>query len=495
MPSTIESLLLHHFTVPLRSWMESEAENTPEGSNTNNNNNNNPSVCSKELIIRKATIAYGIVELLKQLDNDGGSTDDDKIIRIDNFMVCTSEENTRSWDDIRGVSMLSPALSLKIEEPSYLSGLFGDDEKTEDGKIDQKIVGRCLEVEHTSSPPLHQKSTQQPATTGAKNDALAGIDVLAAVAESRNRCHLFARLLYELFTNEPFSEDALRYCDEGEPAQKKAKSSHLVSSRKKLMLLRAKGDFERANLPFNIPCIVRMQKMGIPASLCLMTQNLLECVLSGQGDRSDDAYATLEVVGEDLHLLLLDPDRFLFDNEAPTGDKMQLLYRRNKLYGRDKEETLITDAFCRVSRGKSEAFFIGGFSGSGKSMLVNSLRNSVNVVGGYVIRHKFDAMAEEKPLSGVISAFNQICQMIKDRHSPEDVLKIGKKLTDEFGMDMTLLERLLPNIGLLCSSSARESPISLQSFELSNVRSVYFTLLRFVRVVSSPLHPVMVSSR
>ncbi|MCP4748586.1 MAG: hypothetical protein GY874_20990, partial [Desulfobacteraceae bacterium] len=155
MPSTTESLLLHHFTVPLRSWMESEEENTP-GSQTNNNNKNN--------IIRKATITYGIVELLKQLDNDGGSTDDDKIIRIDNFMVCTSEENTRSWDDIKGVSMLSPALSLKIEEPFYLSGLFGDDEKTEDGKTDQKIVGRCLEVEHTSSPPPHKKSTQ-PATT------------------------------------------------------------------------------------------------------------------------------------------------------------------------------------------------------------------------------------------------------------------------------------------------------------------------------------------
>ncbi|MCP4749102.1 MAG: hypothetical protein GY874_23655, partial [Desulfobacteraceae bacterium] len=228
-----------------------------------------PSVCSKELIIRKATIAYGIVELLKQLDNDGGSTDDDKIIRIDNFMVCTSEENTRSWDDIRGVSIMSPALSLKIEEPPYLSGLFGGDEKTEDGKIDQKIVGRCLEVEHTSSTPPHKKSTSTKT------------EKTTAISRSRenDRNHLFARLLYELFTDEPFSEDALRYCDEGEPAQKKAKSSHLVSSRKKLMLLRAKGDFERANLPFNIPCIVRMQKMGIPASLCLMTQNLLECVL------------------------------------------------------------------------------------------------------------------------------------------------------------------------------------------------------------------------
>jgi hypothetical protein len=46
------------------------------------------------------------------------------------------------------------------------------------------------------------------------------------------------------------------------------------------------------------------------------------------------------------------------------------------------------------------------------------LRDIVNCVGGYVIKHKFDAMSQEKPLSGVISAFSQMCQMIKDRSRP-----------------------------------------------------------------------------
>jgi len=101
-----------------------------------------------------------------------------------------------------------------------------------------------------------------------------------------------------------------------------------------------------------------------------MTQNLLECALREDGGQLHNAYESLGVLGEDLHLLLLDPDRFLFDSQNHSIDKgKQLLYREGKLYGRDKEETLITDAFCRVSRGKSEAFFIGGFSGSGKSML------------------------------------------------------------------------------------------------------------------------------
>ena len=381
-----------------------------------------------------------------------------------------------------------------------MSGLLEEEEQN-----DGRIVGRCLEVELTSSLP--QKLTH-PASAGALNNFLAGVDVLATIAEESKRCNLFAWLLYELFTHEPFPEDDILHASSvastKEPAQKKAKSSHHVSSRKKLMLSRAKGDFDKAELSFPIPSIVHMQNVGIPASLCLMTQNLLECALRGDGGQSDDAYESLGVVGEDLHLLLLDPDRFLFDNETPNRDNMHLLYRRDKLYGRDKEETLITDAFCRVSRGKSEAFFIGGFSGSGKSMLVNSLRERVNVVGGYVIKHKFDAMSQEKPLSGVISAFNQICQMIKDRHTPQGLVKVGKKLRDEFGVDFSLLMRLLPNTSLLTpdfvsaatigekGGDVSPSTLQEQTSDTINVRSVCFTLLRFVRVVSSPLNPVMV---
>jgi len=136
-------------------------------------------------------------------------------------------------------------------------------------------------------------------------------------------------------------------------------------------------------------------------------------------------------------------------------------------------------------------------------MLVNSLRDKVDVVGGYVIKHKFDAMSQERPLSGVISAFNQICQMIKDRRSPQSLDKIGKKLRDEFVVDFSLLMRLLPNVSVLSSEFVspvvqeiegnNSQPIHERESDTMNVRSVYYTLLRFVRVVSSPLHPIMVS--
>jgi hypothetical protein len=82
-----------------------------------------------------------------------------------------------------------------------------------------------------------------------------------------------------------------------------------------------------------------------------------------------DAYDTLAALSADLHLLLLEPGRFLFgtryaraaaDGGGTDGaPRVPLEVRREKLYGRETEVAQIQEAFCRVSTGRSEAFFIG----------------------------------------------------------------------------------------------------------------------------------------
>lgn len=407
--------------IPLRSWLrgleDANAKSPPPSSidstTTTTSNKKN------ESIIRRITVAYGIAELIKHAENDVSKSDD--YAQIDNFVVYVAKEkiggrrddnnsttlrkNLRPpGEDIKGVGILSPSMSLSIEEPSYLSFLNDDDQSDNDGVRDGQW-GRCLEV-HLMAPssvpsPKNNDIITPQLTTEAddalqpSNNNLASLaEVAAAVAaedEGSHRCYLFARLLFELLLNEPFPNyDPTTSLDSGdasspdgtlsaptttEPVQKKA--------RKKLMLIRARGDYDMEELTFQIPCVIRMQKLGIPASICLMMHNLLEFALRGNNDGGSvgsgsgealDAYTSFVDVCEDLHLLLLDPTRFLFDtegvnNSSNNSSDMRLLYRKNKLYGREKEETLITSAFCRVSRGQSEAFFIGGFSGSGRVCL------------------------------------------------------------------------------------------------------------------------------
>jgi hypothetical protein len=73
----------------------------------------------------------------------------------------------------------------------------------------------------------------------------------------------------------------------------------------------------------------------------------------------DTSYITLESAIEDIHLLLQEPMRFLFESnhQLPSTTKM---------YGHCYEAAAndIKDSFCRVSSsGISEACFVKGFSG------------------------------------------------------------------------------------------------------------------------------------
>ena len=92
-------------------------------------------------------------------------------------------------------------------------------------------------------------------------------------------------------------------------------------------------------------------------------------------------------------------------------------------------------------------------------------------------------------MSGVISAFNQVCRMIKDTDRPV----IAKRLREVFGVDFSLLMRLLPSVSALLPEFVSQG-MRVEGGEAMNARSVCFTLLRFVRVVSSPRHPIMVSA-
>jgi len=211
--------------------------------------------------------------------NSGQSLEEE--IRIDNFAVCVCNDNAKSalrpWEDIKGVSMLSPSISISIEEPSYLSFLMIEEEEECDGQI---INGRCLEVEELTSPPVPNNSTT---TTAAAVVAAAAADKATGNKTStgdHNHClSLLAKLLYELFSSETFFDDALRSKEDYLKEPESKLDHHPQPPHKKLMLSRAQVDYDQLNSTKQIPNVTHLQKKGLPASLCLMIQNLLGCDL------------------------------------------------------------------------------------------------------------------------------------------------------------------------------------------------------------------------
>ena len=92
--------------MPLSTWLEAELGKTPD---------------SKQLIIRKTTVAYAAAELLQRAFTSAPLSTDK--ISLDNFIVRTKQSQhvpTTSTEDIIGVDMISEELSLTIVDTSDL---------------------------------------------------------------------------------------------------------------------------------------------------------------------------------------------------------------------------------------------------------------------------------------------------------------------------------------------------------------------------------------
>ncbi len=134
---------------------------------------------------------------------------------------------------------------------------------------------------------------------------------------------------------------------------------------------------------------------------------------------------------------------------------------------------------------------ISGYSGCGKTTLVNSIFESVEATGGYVISKKFDAIPSTSPLSVVISAFNDLCLQLARRSSPQELHIIYQSLLTEFGVNFHMLASALPNVASMLSSGG-SAPVTVKDANnLANYSSLCFTIQSFMRVVSSTDRPVV----
>ncbi|KAL7553384.1 hypothetical protein ACHAWF_016673, partial [Thalassiosira exigua] len=501
----------------------------------------NPSERARSSTLRRTVVAYAISEAMLRLSRrstsrregrgedegcGGGRSPSSALLdqcRVDNFVVRVSyEDEARSPSatssrraartKVEGLDVLDPSLSLTLVEPYFLSDDFHrsfggqggveEDKGEEDEEHEER--GRFLEVEVRSS-------------LGIEDDNLTG-DVDAGSSADREAegvlCRRLGELVYELYAGTP---PAAAFDEEGLVARGRAKEEE-PSREKKPSLVGISLDDDgggggastaRRSTRGSSRGVVPLNAMGHPASISLLARNLLDCGDLDGGDefRPDDACPSLRVARDELHLLLEDPGRFLFDRvPAPGGGiggtpaLLGLDGGGSKLHGRDGEREAVAEVFCRVSRtGESEALFVHGFSGSGKSKLIQSVLGYVDVMGGYVVHKKFDPISAQRPVSVVLSAFDDLCSFVAQKNSPQELEAAVAELMAVFGAHLSLLAQVLPRVTLLSPALQAEGKATaaaddggMENGAEINLGRVNFILTLFVRVVSSKFRPVMI---
>jgi hypothetical protein len=118
----------------------------------------------------------------------------------------------------------------------------------------------------------------------------------------------------------------------------------------------------------------------------------------------------------------------------PLGqdDHSHLFQIHQKLYGREAELSTIMERFAAVSAGATELLLVSGYSGIGKSSLVNEVYKPITQKRGYFIAGKFDQFQRNVPYSAIIRAFRELVRQLLTE-SAEELAAWRERLLNALG--------------------------------------------------------------
>jgi len=157
-----------------------------------------------------------------------------------------------------------------------------------------------------------------------------------------------------------------------------------------------------------------------------------------------------------------------------------------KLYGRDREVDLLMNTFARVSAGKTEALLVTGYSGIGKSSLVNEVRKPIVGARGYFISGKFDQFQRNVPYSAIITAFQSLVKQLLTE-SETQLTQWRTKLLAALGSNAQVIIDVVPDVELILGQ--QPAALDLAPTEAQNRFNLVFQ--NFIRVFCSPAHPLV----
>ncbi|MGB5769175.1 MAG: AAA family ATPase, partial [Crocosphaera sp.] len=126
-------------------------------------------------------------------------------------------------------------------------------------------------------------------------------------------------------------------------------------------------------------------------------------------------------------------------------DVIEKFHIPQKLYGREAEVEKLLSTFERVSQGTTEMILISGYSGIGKSALVNEINKPITGKRGEFISGKFDQFQRDIPYSAISQAFQGL--MRKFLTESEEILQLWKKkILDILGNNAQIIIDIIPDL-------------------------------------------------
>ncbi|GET41262.1 hybrid sensor histidine kinase/response regulator [Microseira wollei] len=157
-----------------------------------------------------------------------------------------------------------------------------------------------------------------------------------------------------------------------------------------------------------------------------------------------------------------------------------------KLYGREAEIATLLETCERIFQGTTELMLVSGYSGIGKSVLVNEIHKPIIARSGYFISGKFDQFKRNIPYIAVIQAFQELMRQLLTE-SAENLEIWKKKLLTALGQTGQVIIDVIPFE--LIIGKQPEVPVLEPTASQARFNLVF---KQFIHVFTREEHPLIV---
>ena len=164
-----------------------------------------------------------------------------------------------------------------------------------------------------------------------------------------------------------------------------------------------------------------------------------------------------------------------------------------KLYGRETEIKTLLEAFNRVagiennSTEGSELMLVAGFSGVGKTAVVNEIHKPIVKQRGYFIKGKFDQFNRNIPFSAFVQAFrNLMGQLLSE--SDTQLSNWKRNILEALGNSAQVIIDVIPELEQIIGKQA--PAVELSGTAAQNRFNLLFQ--KFIQVFTTKEHPLVI---
>jgi PAS domain S-box-containing protein len=224
------------------------------------------------------------------------------------------------------------------------------------------------------------------------------------------------------------------------------------------------------------------RRKDVPCSVSAMITKLL-------AKTAEERYQTAAGLESDLRRCLTEWQTCGRIDEFPIGeqDTPGRLLIPEKLYGRQRDVETLLASFDRVVKsGTPELVLVSGYSGIGKSSVVNELHKALVPSRGLFASGKFDQYKRDIPYSTLAQAFQSLIQALLAK-SEAELNSWREALGEALGPNGLLIVDLVPELKLIIGDQPPVPDLEPQDAQ----RRFQLVFRRFISAFARPEHPLV----